>query len=47
MTRLGRQNGNSGGVLGRFDGALFRYGFSPKYKLNFVAGTLDEYNSRL
>lgn len=43
MTRLGRQNGNSGGVLGRFDGALFRYGFSPKYKLNFVAGTLDEY----
>jgi tetratricopeptide (TPR) repeat protein len=43
LTRLGRQNGNSGGVLGRFDGALFRYGFSPKYKLNFVAGTLDDY----
>lgn len=43
LARLGRQNGNSGGVLGRFDGALFRYGFSPKYKLNFVAGTLDEY----
>ncbi len=41
--RLGRQNGNSGGVLGRFDGGLFRYGLSPKYKLNFVAGTLDEY----
>lgn len=43
MTRLGRQNGNSGGVLGRFDGALFRYGFTPKTRLNFVAGTLDEY----
>jgi hypothetical protein len=43
MTRLGRQNGNSGGVLGRFDGALFRYGIAPKTKLNFVAGTLDEY----
>lgn len=43
MARLGRQNGNSGGVLGRFDGALFRYGFTPKYKLNFVLGALDEY----
>lgn len=43
LARLGRQNGNSGGVLGRFDGALFRYGLSPKYKLNFVTGTLDEY----
>ena len=44
LTRLGRQNGNSGGVLGRFDGALFRYGLDPKYKLNFVVGTLDEYS---
>jgi hypothetical protein len=43
MTRVGRQNGNSGGILGRFDGALFRYGFTPKNRLNFVAGTLDEY----
>lgn len=43
LARLGRQSGNSGGVLGRFDGALFRYGFSPKYKLNFVLGTLNEY----
>lgn len=43
MARVGRQNGNSGGVLGRFDGAWFRYGFTPQYKLNFVAGTLDEY----
>ena len=44
LARLGRQNGNSGGVLGRFDGAWFRYGFTPQYKLNFVAGTLDEYD---
>jgi hypothetical protein len=44
MTRIGRQNGNSGGVLGRFDGGLFRYGLSPKFKLNFVTGALDEYN---
>ena len=29
LARLGRQNGNSGGVLGRFDGALFRYGLTP------------------
>lgn len=43
LARLGRQNGNSGGVLGRFDGGWFRYGLSPTYKLNFVAGTLDEY----
>lgn len=43
LTRVGRQNGTQGGVLGRFDGALFRYGFTPKNRLNFVAGTLDEY----
>lgn len=43
LARLGRQNGNSGGVLGRFDGALFRYALNPKYKLNFVLGALDEY----
>lgn len=43
LVRLGRQNGNSGGVLGRFDGAWLRYGFTPKYRVNVVAGTLDEY----
>lgn len=43
LARLGRQNGNSGGVLGRFDGALFRYALNPTYKLNFVLGALDEY----
>jgi len=43
MVRLGRQNGNSGGILGRFDGAWLRYGFTPKYRINAVAGVLDEY----
>lgn len=43
MVRLGRQNGNSGGILGRFDGAWFRYGFNPKYRVNLVTGTLNEY----
>jgi hypothetical protein len=42
MVRLGRQNGNTGGVLGRFDGGWLRYGLTPKYKINLVAGTLDE-----
>lgn len=43
LVRLGRQNGNTGGILGRFDGALLRYGFTPKYRVNFVTGTLNEY----
>lgn len=43
LVRAGRQNGNSGGILGRFDGALIRYGITPKYKINLVGGTLDEY----
>lgn len=43
MVRLGRQNGTTGGVLGRFDGAWLRYGITPQYKINFVAGALDEY----
>ncbi len=44
LVRLGRQNGNSGGVLGRFDGAWLRYGFTPKYRINVVAGALSEHN---
>jgi len=43
LVRLGRQNGNSGGILGRFDGAWLRYGFTPKYRVNVVGGTLNEY----
>jgi tetratricopeptide (TPR) repeat protein len=36
--RLGRQPGNSGGVLGRFDGASLGYGLLPKWRVNVVAG---------
>ena len=43
LVRLGRQNGNSGGVLGRFDGAWFRYGITPKLRVNLVGGSLNEY----
>ncbi len=43
LVRVGRQNGNSGGVLGRFDGAWLRYGLTPKLRVNVVGGTLDEY----
>ncbi len=37
--RLGRQPGNSGGLLGRFDGALLGYGLVPRARLNLVAGS--------
>jgi tetratricopeptide (TPR) repeat protein len=43
LVRLGRQNGNSGGILGRFDGALVRYGLTPKLRVNVVGGSLNEY----
>jgi hypothetical protein len=36
--RLGRQPGNSGGVLGYFDGALLGYGVTPKWRINVVGG---------
>lgn len=42
--RLGRQPGNSGGVLGRFDGISMGYGFLPKWRVNLVAGEPVEYN---
>ena len=37
-TRIGRQTRNSGGVLGRFDGAYLGYQIMPTIKLNGVAG---------
>jgi hypothetical protein len=43
--RLGRQSGNSGGVLGRFDGMLLGYSFLPKWRINVVAGEPVEFNS--
>lgn len=36
--RLGRQPGTTGGVLGRFDGALLGYGVTPRWRLNALAG---------
>jgi tetratricopeptide (TPR) repeat protein len=36
--RLGRQPGGSGGVLGRFEGLLAGYNFSPKWRINVVGG---------
>jgi tetratricopeptide (TPR) repeat protein len=43
LVRLGRQNGNTGGVLGRYDGAWLRYGITPKLRVNLVGGSLAEY----
>jgi hypothetical protein len=37
--QVGRQSKHTGGVLGRFDGALASYKFSDLYKLNVVAGS--------
>jgi len=42
--RLGRQPGNSGGVLTRFDGLSAGYNFLPKWRANIVAGTPADYN---
>jgi tetratricopeptide (TPR) repeat protein len=41
--RAGRQNGVSGGVSGRFDGAILGYGFAPKFRANIVAGAPVDY----
>ncbi len=45
--RIGRQPGGSSGVLGRFDGALVGYNFSPKWRVNVVGGNPADvtYNS--
>ena len=42
--RLGRQPGNSGGVLGRYDGISLGYGILPKWRINVVAGEPVEFN---
>jgi hypothetical protein len=36
--RLGRQPGNSGGALGRFDGISLGHNFLPKWRVNVIAG---------
>lgn len=45
LARLGRQTGTGGGILGRFDGGLLGYNFTPKWRLNGVAGDVVEFNS--
>jgi TolA-binding protein len=37
-TRWGRQSGNSGGVLGRFDGGKLSYLLTKKIRMNLVSG---------
>jgi tetratricopeptide (TPR) repeat protein len=38
-SRIGRQNRNAGGVLGRFDGALVTWQSSPWMRINVVGGS--------
>ncbi|MDH3318892.1 MAG: hypothetical protein OEO84_04290 [Betaproteobacteria bacterium] len=42
-TRVGRQSGLSGGLPGRFDGAVAGYGIAPKWRVNAAAGMPVEY----
>ncbi len=41
--RLGRQIGTSGGILGRFDGAIAGYRFSKNWRINAEAGQPVDY----
>jgi tetratricopeptide (TPR) repeat protein len=41
MFRVGRQPGNSQGVLGRFDGGFARYNISDRFRVTGVAGIPD------
>lgn len=45
--RIGRQPGYTGGVLGRFDGALINYAVLPKFRVDLVAGSPVEILSDL
>lgn len=45
MYRLGRQSGSSGGVPGRFDGAVAGYSFNPTWRINGVMGIPVEFTS--
>jgi tetratricopeptide (TPR) repeat protein len=42
MFRLGRQPGNSQGVLGRFDGGFARYSLNDNFRITGVAGVPDD-----
>jgi tetratricopeptide (TPR) repeat protein len=42
MIRLGRQPGNSQGVLGRFDGGFLKYSLNESFRITGVAGVPDD-----
>jgi hypothetical protein len=42
MFRLGRQPGNSQGVLGRFDGGFAKYSLNDNFRITGVAGVPDD-----
>jgi tetratricopeptide (TPR) repeat protein len=42
-TRLGRQPGNTGGALGRFDGGSFGLGLNPAWRVNAMVGEPVDY----
>jgi hypothetical protein len=42
MFRLGRQPGNSQGVLGRFDGGFVKYSLNDNFRITGVAGVPDD-----
>jgi tetratricopeptide (TPR) repeat protein len=43
LARLGRQPGNTGGTLGRFDGAWLGVGINPVWRINAIAGEPVEF----
>ncbi len=45
--RLGRQTGNGGGVMGRFDGVAAGYGSPENLRVNGVVGQLVEFTSTI
>jgi len=45
--RIGRQTRNTGGILGRFDGAVASYQVSPLFGITAVAGSPVEFRSDL
>lgn len=46
LVRLGRQPGNSAGLLSRFDGVWGTYNINPKLKVSATAGKPDEFGAR-
>jgi hypothetical protein len=45
FVRAGRQNGNGGGIFGRFDGLWLGYNTGPAWRINGAAGSNVEFNS--